>query len=140
MKIDFHFGKKEPTWKIRIAVALFFASGVPFFSKVLRVSQESLLDFIDEVVKRYFPESAFNEYILHSDKHLQRRIKKEVDKALEEFQELTGDDGSVTIESPIFMEQEPDGSEAQDILGGEMRLTSPWVEHSEETNGKQNLP
>ena len=140
MKIDFHFGKKDPTWKMRIAVALFFASGVPFLSKILRTSQESLLDFIDEVVKRYFPESAFNEYILQSDKHLQRRIKKEVDKALEEFQKLTSDDGSVSIEAPIFIEQEPDGSDAQTLLGGEMRLTSPWVANSEEINGKQDLP
>lgn len=140
MKVDFHFGKKEPSWKWRIAVALFFASGVPFIAKVLKVSEESLIDFIDEVVKRYFPASAFNEYLIKSDKHLTRRIQREVDKALESFNELTGDSGDANIDSPIFTEKDPDDSEAQRLLGGEMRLSSPWVINTEEPNGKQNMP
>lgn len=139
MKVNFHFGKKEPTWKMRIAVALFFASGVPFLARVLRVTEESLIDFIDEVVKRHFPESAFNEYLIKSDKHLSRRVTREVDKAIESYNELTGDNGDVKIESPIYTEKEPDGSEVQSLLGGEMRLTSPWEINSEESNGKQNV-
>lgn len=140
MKIDFHFGKKDPTWTTRIAVALFFASGIPFIAKTFHLSEESLTDFIDEVVKRFFPESAFNEYILKTDKLLSRRITKEVDKALEDLNELTGDTGDVKVDSPVFTEKEPDGSEAQSLLGGEMRLTSPWAINSEELNGKQDLP
>ena len=30
-------------------------------------------------------------------------------------------------EKPIYSEEAPDGSEAQKLLGGSMRLTSPWT-------------
>ena len=30
-------------------------------------------------------------------------------------------------EKPIYSEEAPDGSEAQKLLGGSIRLTSPWT-------------
>ena len=131
MKINFHFGKKEPSWTKRIAAALFFVSAVPFLSKLLRLKEESLYDFIDEIVRKHFPESVMNEYILKTDKLLNRRIERDVDTAIEEF---TSDLPSVIIEEPIFIEHKSDGSEAQELLGGAMELKSPWST-TEETNG-----
>ena len=32
------------------------------------------------------------------------------------------------IKKPKYVEKEPDGSEAQKLLGGEMRICAPWVE------------
>ena len=72
-----------------------------------------------------------NEYIIKTDKLLNRRIKRDVDSAIEEF---TSDLPSVTIEEPIFIEHKSDGSEAQELLGGAMELKSPWST-TEETNG-----
>ena len=33
-----------------------------------------------------------------------------------------------TIAPPEFIEHEPDGSKAQDLLGGEMELRAPWLD------------
>ena len=134
MKFNFHFGKKDPSFTKRVATALFFVSAVPFLAKTLRLKEQSLYDFIDEIVRRHFPESVMNEYILKTDKMLNRRIERDVDAAIEEFTENVP---SVTITEPIFTEEQPDGSEAQQLLGGAMSLSSPW-DTTEDTDGNQN--
>ena len=36
------------------------------------------------------------------------------------------------LDQPIYSEKVSDGSEAQELLGGEMRLTSPWTSDTNE--------
>jgi len=128
MKFNFHFGKKEPSYTKRIAVAMFFVSVVPLLSKVTRVKEQSLYDFIDEIVRSKFPDSVFNEYILKTpliDRRIERDINREIEK-------LTKDLPPVIIEKPIFVEEPSDGSEAQNLLGGAMELKSPWTTNNED--------
>lgn len=40
-------------------------------------------------------------------------------------------------QKPIYTEKEPDGSTAQQLLGGEMRLTAPWYQE-EDSDGDTN--
>lgn len=136
MKVNFHFGKKEPSWTKRIATAIFFVSAVPFLSKILKVKEQKLYDFIDEITRKYFPESVFSEYIIKTDKMLNRRIERDVDKAIED---LTENLPPVMIEEPIFIEEQPDGSEAQSLLGGAMSLSSPWTQQEDTNDGNENL-
>jgi hypothetical protein len=35
-------------------------------------------------------------------------------------------------QKPVYSEEKPDGSEAQKLLGGSMRLTSPWTSDKHE--------
>ena len=51
-----------------------------------------------------------------------------MDKAIRDYEALTGDRGVSKIPLPRFIEKAPDSSEAQRLLGGEMRLCSPWVD------------
>lgn len=128
MKFNFHFGKKEPSYTKRIAVAMFFVSVVPLLSKLTRVKEQSLYDFIDEIVRNKFPDSVFNEYILKTpliDRRIERDLDREIDK-------LTKDLPPVIIEKPIFVEEPSDGSEAQNLLGGAMELKSPWTTNKED--------
>lgn len=64
------------------------------------------------------------------------RVELEVDRALREYQILTGDDGIVKLPKPKFIENEIDTNvcytEECQSLGGEMRLCSPWVEDCKE--------
>lgn len=58
---------------------------------------------------------------------------KEVDKQVEELQATWAVEDKKKQE-PIYSELPPDGSKAQDLLGGEMRLSAPWtVETSDKT-------
>jgi len=70
--------------------------------------------------------------IIDNQKRIDAKVELEVDKALIEYQRLTGDDGTVRLPSPIFSEKPIDEklcyTDECKSLGGEMRLCSPWVE------------
>lgn len=53
-------------------------------------------------------------------------ILKEVDKQTEALQKVwKKEDEKYT--KPMYIESPPDGSKAQELLGGEMRLSAPWT-------------
>lgn len=67
------------------------------------------------------------------EEELESRIELEVDKAIRDYQLLTGDYGYVTIPSPRRSERPLDASVCYTdecrSLGGEMRICSPWVDN-----------
>ena len=50
---------------------------------------------------------------------------KDVDKQVEGLHEEWKKDEEEK-QKPVYTELDPDGSKAQELLGGEMRLTAPW--------------
>lgn len=125
MQFNFHFGKKDPSWTKRVATAIFFVSAVPFIAKVSHLKEQSLYDFIDDIVRRYAPGSVFSEYILNTDKMVTRRIERDVDKAVDDYNKEVP---PVTITEFTYNEEPSDGSEAQELLGGSMSLSSPFMD------------
>ena len=73
-----------------------------------------------------------NDFIIKDDKKLERRIKRDVDAAISEYERLTGDTGVVRIPPPRYIEKPVNESvcysEECKKLGGEMRLCAPWVD------------
>ena len=57
-----------------------------------------------------------------------RRVERDVDKAIRDYERLTGDAGTPRIPLSRLIEKSIDNSEAQRLLGGEMRLCAPWVD------------
>ena len=51
---------------------------------------------------------------------------KDVDKQVEDLHETWGKEEKEK-QKLIYTELEPDGSKAQELLGGEMRLSAPWT-------------
>ena len=51
-----------------------------------------------------------------------KNVDKQVDKIQEQWNE---EDRS---QDPIIIEHKPDGSKAQELLGGTMEIKSPWTE------------
>jgi hypothetical protein len=71
--------------------------------------------------------------IKDNEKKLDAEIELEVDRAIRQYERLTGDDGYVRIASPRRSEKPVDTSvcytpECQ-ALGGEMRICAPWVDN-----------
>ncbi len=102
-------------------------------SKCSGIDEKHLYDLIDEIQRKYFPNTELNEYIIKDPKLLDNRVKRDVDKAIAEYERLTGDDGRVRIPSPRRSEKPVDTSvcytpECQ-ALGGEIRLCAPWVDN-----------
>jgi len=51
---------------------------------------------------------------------------KDVDKQVEDLH-AQWDEREKEKQKPVYTETEPDGSKAQELLGGEMRLSVPWT-------------
>jgi hypothetical protein len=124
----FKFGKQKPNIKQYAIIGIVLSSMIAVLSQCSGIKQDSIWDLLDEVQRRYFPQTILNEFILKDPEKLDRRVRRDVDAAIAEYERLTGDDGKVKIPSPRYSEKPPDGSYAQSVLGGEMRLCAPWVD------------
>jgi len=117
---------------IRFAViGVVLTTLVSTISRCTGVDGGSIHDIIDEIQRKYFPQTELNEYIIKDDNLLKRRIDRDVDKAIRDYERLTGDDGTVKIPSPRYSEKPVDldvcYTDECRSLGGEMRLCSPWA-------------
>ena len=124
----FKFGKQKPDIKQYAIVGLVLSSTIGLLSQCTGIKHDSIWDLLDEVQRRYFPQTILNDFVIKDPEKLDRRINRDVDAAIAEYERLTGDDGKVRIPSPRYSEKPPDGSYAQSVLGGEMRLCAPWVD------------
>jgi hypothetical protein len=124
----FKFGKQKPDIKQYAIIGIVLSSVIALLSQCTGIKQDSIWDLLDEVQRRYFPQTILNDFIIKDPEKLDRRIHRDVDAAIAEYERLTGDDGKVRIPSPRYSEKPPDGSYAQSVLGGEMRLCAPWVD------------
>jgi hypothetical protein len=124
----FKFGKQKPDIKQYAIIGIVLSSIIGLLSQCTGIKQDSIWDLLDEVQRKYFPQTILNEFILKDPEKLDRRVHRDVDRAIAEYERLTGDDGKVKIPSPRYSEKPPDGSYAQSVLGGEMRLCAPWLD------------
>ncbi len=129
---NFNFGKKKPNIKQYAIVGVIVSSLIAVLSQCTKVSENTLWDLLDEIQRRYFPQTILNEFIIKDDKKLERRIKRDVDTAISDYERLTGDDGTVRIPAPRYIEKSVNElvcySKECKSLGGEMRLCAPWVD------------
>ena len=124
----FKFGKQKPDIKQYAIIGIVLSSIIAVLSQCSGIKQDSIWDLLDEVQRRYLPGTILNEFVIKDPEKLDRRVKRDVDAAIAEYERLTGDDGKVRIPSPRYSEKPPDGSYAQSVLGGEIRLCAPWVD------------
>ena len=124
----FKFGKQKPDIKQYAIIGIVLSSIIGLLSQCTGINQNNIWDLLDEVQRRYFPQTIINDFIIKDPEKLDRRIHRDVDAAIAEYERLTGDDEKVRIPKPRYSEKPPDGSYAQSVLGGEMRLCAPWVE------------
>jgi hypothetical protein len=124
----FKFGKQKPDIKQYAIIGIVLSSMIAVLSQCSGIKQDSIWDLFDEVQRRYFPQTILNDFVIKDPEKLDRRVKRDVDAAIAEYERLTGDDGKVRIPPPRYSEKPPDGSYAQSVLGGEMRLCAPWVD------------
>jgi hypothetical protein len=128
----FKFGKQKPDIKQYAIVAVVLSAIIATLSQCSGIKQDSIWDLLDEVQRRYFPQTILNDFIIKDPEKLDRRIKRDVDAAIAEYERLTGDDGRVRLSKPRYSEEPVDESvcytDECKSLGGEMRLCSPWVD------------
>jgi hypothetical protein len=137
MKFDFQFGKKKSSIFRYAVIGVVFTSLMTGVSQCTHIPEENIYDFIDEVQRKYFPQTDLNDIIINTPQLLDRRVHRDVDKAIKDYEDLTGDDGSVRISPSYFSEKAPDKSNAQKLLGGEIRICGSWVSDCPKENQVQ---
>ena len=125
---NFNFGKKKPDKKQIILISLILSAIVATLSQCTGVSQNTLWDLLDEVQRNLFPQTIINDILLQDPGIVERRVERDVDRAIKEYEDLTRDSEPPRVPLPRLIEKAPDNSEAQRLLGGEMRLCAPWVD------------
>lgn len=86
---------------------------------LLHVDEVRIWDIIDEF-GRDFHIKEINDMVLEREELLNRRITRDVDEAIREYNKAVGEEPA--IPPPIYSEE----TEGDTLLGGEMRLTAPW--------------
>jgi hypothetical protein len=82
MKFDFQFGKKQTTRKQIIQVSIIVSLVITLLSQCTGVSENGLWDLLDEIQRKYFPQGILNELILKDPHKIERRVIRDVDKAI----------------------------------------------------------
>jgi hypothetical protein len=102
--------------------------------KCTGIDEKKWYDLIDEIQRKYFPNTELNEYIIKDPKLLDNRVKRDVDKAI---RNVTPEYDRIIREAdqkyqPRYLEKPVDESvcytDECKTLGGEMRICAPWVQ------------
>ena len=131
----FNFGNKKPSIKQYAIVGIILTSIIAGLSQCTGIPEVNIWDVFDEIQRKYFPGSIVNEFVIKDSEKLDRRIKRDVDRAIDDYWNNIGE-SRVEVPRPIYSEKAPDGSKAQELLGGEMRLCAPWVPDCPKENEK----
>lgn len=130
--LNFNFGKKRPDKKQIILISAVLSGIVATLSQCSGVPSERLLDLLDEVQRSLFPQTIINDVLLQDPGVVERRVKRDVDKAIREYEQLTRDSEPPRVPLPRLIEMSIDTSKCYTkeckILGGEMRLCASWKE------------
>jgi len=128
------FGLSNRTKIIRyVSVALVVGTIIAGLSTCTKISENNFWDFLDEMQRKYFPQTPLNDVIINDPQKLERRIKRDVDRAIEK---VTPEYDRIIREAdqkyqPKYSEKPIDESvcytDECKALGGEIRICAPWV-------------
>ena len=129
---NFNFGNKRPDKKQIILISVILSGIVATLSQCTGASQERLWDLLDEVQRSLFPQTIINDVIRQDPNLIKRRVERDVDKAIRDYERLTEYSDTPRIPLSRLKEKDLDTSkcytEECKKLGGEMRLCSSWLD------------
>jgi len=128
----FNFGKKKPDIKQYAILAVILSSIIAALSQCTGVSEDGLWDLLDEIQRKYFPQTMLNEFILKDPEKLNRRITRDVDKAVDDYWRQSGL-SKAEVSKPRYIEEANNESicytEECKSLAPPMRLCAPWLDN-----------
>ena len=128
MKFNFTFGKKKASITTIIVLTFIITS----LSSCLKIEEKTIWDIVYEYLQTYQPDSPMIPELQKDSGIVERDVKRTVDKAIQDYERLTGDDGSVKMPSPRHSKKSIDTNVCYTdecrALGGEIRICAPWVD------------
>ena len=130
--INFNFGKKKPDIKKYAIIGIVLSTIIVALSQCTGIKQDSIWDLLDEVQRRYFPQTILNDFVIKDPEKLDRRVKRDVDRAIDDYWTQSGL-SKAEVSKPRYSETPVDASVCYTdecrSLGGEIRLCAPWVDN-----------
>lgn len=80
--MNFNFGKKKPDKKQLLILSVVLSSIIATLSQCTGASEDGLWDLLDEIQRKYFPQTILNEILIQDPDKVERRVKRDVDKAI----------------------------------------------------------
>ena len=71
---NFNFGKKKPDIKQYAIIGVVLSAIITTLSQCTGISQNNLWDLLDEIQRKYFPQTIINDFVLKDPEKLNRRI------------------------------------------------------------------
>jgi hypothetical protein len=130
----FNFGKKRPDIKQFAIVGIVLSTIIATLSQCTGVSENGLWDLLDEIQRKYFPQTILNEFILKDPEKLNRRINRDINQAIDQ---VTPEYDRIISEAdqkykPKYIDETNDESvcytDECKSLAPPMRICSAWVE------------
>ena len=133
-KINFEFGRKKTTVKDYVILTIVLNIIVTALAKLLRTDEKKVFALLDEWQRNHWPNwlnglvdrNKVNDYFINTPELLDARVDRDVDAAIADYESEVGTQDDIEIGTGTFFEEEPDGSKAQDLLGGEIGITADW--------------
>ena len=131
---NFNFGNKKPDIKQYAIIGIVLTSLIAALSQCTHVKQNVIWDLLDEIQRKYFPQTIINDFIIKDPEKLNRRIQRDVDKAI---QDVTPEYDRIIKEAdkryqPRYQDLPNDDrvcyTDACKALAPPMRICAPWVD------------
>lgn len=148
--MNFNFGNKKPDIKQYAIIGIILTSIIATLSQCTHIPENNIWDLVDEIQRNFFPQTIINDFIIKDPEKLNRRIVRDVDRAIDNYnleydrlfprkinmknenilKEIQKPKYTYTqrliVENAEYYEFPPDGSEAQRLLGGIMGIKSKY--------------
>jgi len=130
----FNFGKKKPDIKQYAIIGIVLSTIIATLSQCTGVSENSLWELLDEIQRKHFPQTILNEFIIKDPDKLEKRIKRDVGRAIDQ---VTPEYDRIISEAdqkykPKYIDETNDESvcytDECKSLAPPMRICSAWVE------------
>lgn len=130
---NFNFGKKKSTIKQYAIVGIILSSIIAGLSQCTGISENNIWDLLDEIQRKYFPQTIINDFIIKDPEKLKRRIGRDVDKAIRdvepEYERIIWEADQKY--RPKYLEEKNDEkicyTKECKTLAPPMRICSAWV-------------
>jgi hypothetical protein len=81
--INFRFGNKKPNKREIIKVSIIVSLLIAALSQCSKISENTLWDLLDEIQRKFFPQTIINELVLKDPDKINRRVERDVTRAID---------------------------------------------------------
>ena len=104
--MNFKFGKRKPDIKQYAIIGVVLSTIIATLSQCTGISQNNIWDLLDEIQRKYFPQTILNDFVLKDPEKLNRRIQRDVDRAIDQVTPEYDRIIQQSIKRPRYVEKE----------------------------------